>query len=60
LARRSIHVRSRSLKKHAYHNLVYFNQAEKGGDFAAWQEPEIFAKELRAAFTSTRNEGMSS
>jgi pimeloyl-ACP methyl ester carboxylesterase len=46
--------------KHAYHNLVYFNQAEKGGHFAAWEEPEIFAKELRAAFTSMRNEGMSS
>jgi hypothetical protein len=47
-------------QKHAYHNLVYFNQAEKRGHFAAWEEPEIFAKELRAAFTSMRNEGMSS
>jgi pimeloyl-ACP methyl ester carboxylesterase len=36
--------------KHAYHNLVYFNEAEKGGHFAAWEEPELFAEEMRAAF----------
>jgi pimeloyl-ACP methyl ester carboxylesterase len=41
--------------KHAYHNLIYFNEAEKGGHFAAWEEPEIFAGELRAAFKSLRN-----
>jgi pimeloyl-ACP methyl ester carboxylesterase len=41
--------------KHAYHNLIYFNEAEKGGHFAAWEEPEIFAGELRAAFRSLRN-----
>jgi pimeloyl-ACP methyl ester carboxylesterase len=41
--------------KHAYHNLIYFNQAEKGGHFAAWEEPEIFSAELRAAFKSLRN-----
>jgi pimeloyl-ACP methyl ester carboxylesterase len=41
--------------KHAYHNLVYYNQAEKGGHFAAWEEPEIFARELRSAFKSLRN-----
>jgi pimeloyl-ACP methyl ester carboxylesterase len=41
--------------KHAYHNLIYFNDAEKGGHFAAWEEPEIFASELRAAFRSLRN-----
>jgi pimeloyl-ACP methyl ester carboxylesterase len=40
--------------KHAYHNLVYFNEAEKGGHFAAWEEPEIFAAELRAAFGALR------
>ncbi|MET0562780.1 MAG: epoxide hydrolase [Gaiellaceae bacterium] len=40
--------------KHAYHNLVYFNEAEKGGHFAAWEEPEIFASEMRAAFKSLR------
>jgi pimeloyl-ACP methyl ester carboxylesterase len=41
--------------KKAYHNLVYFNEAEKGGHFAAWEEPEIFSQELRAAFASVRN-----
>jgi pimeloyl-ACP methyl ester carboxylesterase len=41
--------------KHAYHSLIYFNQAEKGGHFAAWEEPEIFSAELRAAFKSLRN-----
>jgi pimeloyl-ACP methyl ester carboxylesterase len=42
--------------KHAYHNLVYYNEAPKGGHFAAWEEPEIFSQELRAAFASLRNE----
>jgi pimeloyl-ACP methyl ester carboxylesterase len=41
--------------KHAYHELVYFNEAEKGGHFAAWEEPKIFAEEMRAAFKSLRN-----
>jgi pimeloyl-ACP methyl ester carboxylesterase len=41
--------------KHAYHDLIYFNEAEKGGHFAAWEQPEIFAGELRAGFKSLRN-----
>jgi len=41
--------------KHAYHNLIYFNEAEKGGHFAAWEEPEIFAGEMRSAFKSVRS-----
>jgi pimeloyl-ACP methyl ester carboxylesterase len=40
--------------RRAYPNLVYFREAEKGGHFAAWEEPEIFAAELRAAFESLR------
>jgi pimeloyl-ACP methyl ester carboxylesterase len=40
--------------KKAYHNLIYFNEAAKGGHFAAWEEPEVFATELRAAFRSLR------
>jgi pimeloyl-ACP methyl ester carboxylesterase len=40
--------------KHAYHNLVYYNEAPKGGHFAAWEEPEVFATEMRAAFSSLR------
>jgi len=38
----------------AYPNLIYFNEVNKGGHFAAWEEPELFAKELRAAFRSLR------
>ena len=41
--------------KHAYHHLEYFNEAPKGGHFAAWEEPEIFSQEMRAAFASLRN-----
>jgi pimeloyl-ACP methyl ester carboxylesterase len=36
----------------AYPTLTYFNEVEKGGHFAAWEEPELFASELRAAFGS--------
>jgi pimeloyl-ACP methyl ester carboxylesterase len=38
----------------AYPNLIYFNEVDKGGHFAAWEEPELFASELRAAFRSLR------
>jgi pimeloyl-ACP methyl ester carboxylesterase len=37
-----------------YPNLVYFNEAERGGHFAAWEEPELFAQEMRAGFKSLR------
>ncbi|HEY2208288.1 MAG TPA: epoxide hydrolase [Gaiellaceae bacterium] len=40
--------------KHAYHKLVYYNEAPKGGHFAAWEEPELFSREIRAAFRSLR------
>jgi pimeloyl-ACP methyl ester carboxylesterase len=40
--------------KHAYHDLIYFNEADKGGHFAAWEEPGLFAEEMRAAFSSLR------
>jgi pimeloyl-ACP methyl ester carboxylesterase len=42
----------RSWVEKAYPNLVYFNEVDKGGHFAAWEEPELFATELRAAFRS--------
>ena len=45
----------RSWAETLYPTLVYFNKAEKGGHFAAWEEPEIFAQELRGAFSSLRN-----
>jgi pimeloyl-ACP methyl ester carboxylesterase len=37
-----------------YPNLVYFNEVDRGGHFAAWEEPELFASEMRAAFRSLR------
>jgi pimeloyl-ACP methyl ester carboxylesterase len=43
--------------RRAYRNLVYFNEVDKGGHFAAWEEPELFAAELRAAFRSLRPAG---
>jgi pimeloyl-ACP methyl ester carboxylesterase len=44
----------RSWVEASYPNVTYFNEAEKGGHFAAWEEPEIFASELRAAFRPLR------
>ena len=44
----------RSWTEQAYPNLIYFNEVDKGGHFAAWEQPEIFARELRAAFSSLR------
>lgn len=38
----------------AYHNLIYWNEVDRGGHFAAWEEPELFAVEIRAAFRSLR------
>jgi pimeloyl-ACP methyl ester carboxylesterase len=40
--------------RRAYPNLTYFHEAEKGGHFAAWEEPELFSAEVRAAFSSLR------
>src|SRR5262249_32882206 len=45
----------RSWAEAVYPSLVYFNEVDKGGHFAAWEEPVLFASELRAAFTSLRN-----
>jgi pimeloyl-ACP methyl ester carboxylesterase len=44
----------RSWTERAYPKLVYFHEVDKGGHFAAWEEPELFASELRAAFKSLR------
>ena len=40
--------------RRAYPKLIYFNEADKGGHFAAWEQPELFSAELRAAFRSLR------
>jgi pimeloyl-ACP methyl ester carboxylesterase len=44
----------RSWAERAYPNLIYFNEVDRGGHFAAWEEPELFSHELRAAFRSLR------
>jgi pimeloyl-ACP methyl ester carboxylesterase len=44
----------RSWVEKAYPNVIYFNEVERGGHFAAWEEPELFTEELRAAFSSLR------
>jgi len=44
----------RSWVENAYPTLTYFNRAEKGGHFAAWEEPVLFASEVRAAFRPLR------
>jgi pimeloyl-ACP methyl ester carboxylesterase len=40
--------------RRAYRNLIYFHEVDKGGHFAAWEQPELFSAELRAAFRSLR------
>ena len=37
-----------------YPNLTYFNEVDSGGHFAAWEEPELFAEEVRAGFRKLR------
>ena len=44
----------RSWAEKVYPNLIYFNEAARGGHFAAWEEPELFAEELRKAFQPLR------
>jgi pimeloyl-ACP methyl ester carboxylesterase len=39
-----------------YPNLIYFNEVDRGGHFAAWEEPALFSSEMRAAFSSLRKE----
>jgi pimeloyl-ACP methyl ester carboxylesterase len=45
---------SRRWAESGYSNLSYFHEADKGGHFAAWEEPLLFASEMRAAFKSLR------
>jgi pimeloyl-ACP methyl ester carboxylesterase len=44
----------RSWVEKGYPTLAYFNEVDRGGHFAAWEEPELFATEMRAAFASLR------
>jgi pimeloyl-ACP methyl ester carboxylesterase len=45
----------RTWAEKAYPNLIYYNKVDKGGHFAAWEQPELFSNEVRAAFKSLRN-----
>ena len=51
---RELYRAPRSWAERAYPNLIYFNEVDEGNHFAAWQEPELFASEVRAAFRSLR------
>ena len=44
----------RSWAEKVYPSLVYFNEVDRGGHFAAWEEPQLFSEEMRAAFSSLR------
>jgi pimeloyl-ACP methyl ester carboxylesterase len=44
----------RSWAEKVHPNLIYFNEVDSGGHFAAWEEPELFSSELRAALRSRR------
>lgn len=45
--------------RRAYRNLIYFHEVDKGGHFAAWEQPQLFAEELRSAFRPLRKAGAS-
>jgi pimeloyl-ACP methyl ester carboxylesterase len=44
----------RTWAERAYHKLIYWSEVDKGGHFAAWEEPELFAAQIQAAFRSLR------
>ena len=44
----------RSWAERAYLKLIHYNKLDKGGHFAAWEQPTLFASEMRAAFRSLR------
>ena len=49
-----IYAAPRSWTERAYRNLIYFNGLDRGGHFAAWEQPQLFSAEMRAAFRSLR------
>src|SRR5271170_5393937 len=49
-----IYAAPKSWAEKAYPKLIYYNKLPKGGHFAAWEQPELFSQELRAAFRSLR------
>jgi hypothetical protein len=53
-SRRSPRAAPRSWVETVYTDLAYFNEVDRDGHFAAWEEPELFATEIRAAFKALR------
>jgi pimeloyl-ACP methyl ester carboxylesterase len=49
-----IYAAPRSWTERAYPKLIYYNKLDRGGHFAAWEQPQLFAEEIRAAFRSLR------
>jgi pimeloyl-ACP methyl ester carboxylesterase len=49
-----IYAAPRSWAEKAYPKLIYYNKLDKGGHFAAWEQPQLFSSEMRAAFRSLR------
>jgi len=49
-----IYAAPRSWAEQAYPKLIHYNKLDKGGHFAAWEQPELFTAEMRAAFRSLR------
>ncbi|MCU1238266.1 MAG: multidrug transporter, partial [Candidatus Solibacter sp.] len=45
----------RSWAERVYPKLIHYNKVEKGGHFAAWEQPKLLSEELRAGFRSLRN-----
>jgi pimeloyl-ACP methyl ester carboxylesterase len=45
----------RSWAERAYPKLIYYNKLDKGGHFVAWEQPQLFSEEVRAAFRSLRS-----
>jgi len=44
----------RSWAQQAYPNLIYYNKVDRGGHFAAWEQPQLFAEEVQAGFRPLR------
>src|SRR5437016_9815892 len=49
-----IYAAPRSWTERAYPNLIHYNKLDKGGHFAAWEQPELFTTEMRNSFSSLR------
>jgi pimeloyl-ACP methyl ester carboxylesterase len=52
-----IYAAPRSWSERAYPKLIHYNKLDKGGHFAAWEQPQIFCAEMRTAFKPLRRLG---